>query len=278
MFGISLTSLYGTNETLDFQTYLNGDEVAKTCAGPVNSTHCYLQSAIAEYDVQILHNTVNLVDPANPRFISWANNTAMNNVSIDKFGLREAQSGWIKTTLGGIVNTFVFQYAFTGHKSSKTQNDSSVTIGIDGQQWFIHQEASNYAQYNNGRACAFTWKDPRTAVMAGLNELMFRIGVHAAQNHDHASLLLDPGVQINYTSTGFEQDQQVVFKSDFTFYYPAAALQIVTIVVTALTFWKYWNIDRPVSFSPLEMTKVTWPSQCTFLADSWTRRHWLDLG
>ena len=94
--------------------------------------------------------------------------------------------------------------------------------------------------------------------MAGLNELMFRIGVHAAQSYenDYLEPLLDPGVETNYTVTGTLHGPQEVFKSDFAYFFAAAALELLTILLVASTFFGYWKLGRHVSFSPLEIAKA----------------------
>jgi hypothetical protein len=262
MFESSLTSKEGEMETLDFHTIFTGDEVAKTCAGRVNSTHCYLRSAIADYKVIVTDGTITLNDPANPTFISWANNTAITKETINQFSLREQNaSAWIKTTLSGVVAAFSFEFAFSGFAyPPKPSRPGSLDLMVPSTTWFMYQETTNFEQYNNNKACAFAWKDPRRATMAGLNELMFRTGIHVANNYDQASLkgLLDPGVQINYTGTGTFDTPIAVLKSDFTFYFAAAALELLTIGLVLSTFYGYWRLGRDVSFSPLEIAKVCW--------------------
>ena len=49
---------------------------------------------------------------------------------------------------------------------------------------------------------------------------------------------------------------QEVFKSDFAFFFAAAALELLTIVLVASTFFGYWRLGRQVSFSPLEIAKA----------------------
>ena len=166
--------LAGTSETLDFQTYLTGNQVADTCAGTINSTHCYLRSAIAEYDVSVANETITLKDPGNPRFISWANNTAITNETISKFDLRVPGSpGWIKTTLGAIVNAFLFEYSFTGFAYPPGHSKHGVLdISVESQSLFMYQLINNYAQYNNQTACTYTWNDPRP-----VSKLMGRNGI-----------------------------------------------------------------------------------------------------
>lgn len=258
VYGSQLRSYTGQTETLDFQTYLNGNEVAKTCAGPVNSTHCRLQSAIAEYEIQISDNVITLKDPSNPTLIAWANNTAVTNATISKYGLQDAGTPWINTTLAGIVNAFTFQYAFTGSTRPSNNTQHRPVIQPTGQDWFTYQEATNYGQVSDSTDCTYAWKDPRTTVMAGLNSLMFRIGVHLAKDYNATSLQsrLDDGVHINSTASGSQEDHHAVFKSDFAYYYPAAALDLVTIILVASTYFRYWRLSLSVSFSPLEIAKV----------------------
>ena len=261
LFETKLTPIYGATETLDLHVLLTGDQVAKTCAGPVNSTHCYLRSAIAEYEVRVTNGAVTLIDPANPTFIAWANNTAITNATIDRYHLRENNgSAWINTTLSGIVNAFSFAFEFYGYADQPKAKSGTFNI-YNSETWFEYQHTTNYQQYNNHKACTYTWRDPRPAVMAGLNELMFRTGVHVANNYDLSSLKrrLDPGVQMKYNVTGKLQSPVEVFKSDFPFFVAAAAIQQLTIVLVLSTFWGYWRLGRHVSFSPLETAKVTGP-------------------
>ncbi len=174
MFEISLKSDIGATETLDFYTYVSGDDVAKTCAGPINASHCYLRSAIAEYEVVVKNGAITLVDPANPTFISWANNTAINNATINKFGLQGSSgSPWISTTLSGLVGAFTYIYEFTVYGDPPQPNQPSLELNVPNPPLFLYQLATNYEQFHNNEACALNWKDPRPLVMAGLNELMF---------------------------------------------------------------------------------------------------------
>jgi hypothetical protein len=170
LFATYLSSSYGTSETLDFQTYLTGNQVADTCAGTINSTHCYLRSAVAEYDVTVTNKTITLQNAAEPRFVAWANNTAITNETISKFDLQVPQSpGWIKTTLGAIVNAFFFEYSFTGFAYPPGHSRPGVLdISLQSQSLFMYQLITNYAQYNNQTACTYTWNDPRPATMVRL--------------------------------------------------------------------------------------------------------------
>ena len=75
---------------------------------------------------------------------------------------------------------------------------------------------------------------------------MFRIGIYVAQKYDRDYLapLLDPGVETNYTVTGTLHGPQEVFKSDFVYFFAAAALELFTIALVASTFFGYWKLGK----------------------------------
>lgn len=169
LFGSALNSAKGTVETLDFHIDRSGDEVASTCAGPFHSTHCYLRSAIADYKVLVTNNTVALQDAANPSLVSWANNTELTESTISRYNLRKTpNSNWIKTTLGGVVNAFNYEYQFSvGANPPKASERLHITT-YSSTSWFLLQQTKNYEQYSDGSACSYAWKEPRLATMVSL--------------------------------------------------------------------------------------------------------------
>ena len=88
---------------------------------------------------------------------------------------------------------------------------------------------------------------------------MFRAGFWFAQNFNHTYLasLTDPGLDFNYTTTGILQSPIPVFSSDFRYFAGAAAMQLLTIIVLLFNFYGFWKLGRPVTFSPLEIAKVS---------------------
>ena len=97
--------------------------------------------------------------------------------------------------------------------------------------------------------------------MADLNELMFRTGVHAARqykhNTSHLKARMDSGLEINYNVTGMLKSPINVFKSDLSYFAGAATVQLFTILVILFTYYGFWRLGRNVSFSPLEVAKVS---------------------
>jgi hypothetical protein len=110
----------------------------------------------------------------------------------------------------------------------------------------------------NPDQCIPEFSDPRDDIMARLNELMFRLGVHYGSVASQAELdsYLDEGVSISNNITGVTISSVNVFKTDFAYFAGAAIIELFTIIVILFTFWGWWNLGRDFSFSPLEIGKV----------------------
>ena len=134
-----------------------------------------------------------------------------------------------------------------------------LNIGAVSQSWFLFQHITNYKQYATQRACSYKWKDPRPAAMAGINELMFRTGIYVANTYNTTYLLsqLDPGLSAHYNTTGSNATPATAFGFAPVFFFAAASIEMVTIVLVASTFFGFWRLGRHVSFSPLEFAKVS---------------------
>lgn len=98
-----------------------------------------------------------------------------------------------------------------------------------------------------------------------MNELMFRIGVHAATQYDleHLRPLLDQGVEIRQNIIGLDRSAYEVYESAWPFYIGAVLVELLSIALVAATFWGYQKLGRDVSLSPLETAKVKHSICCT---------------
>lgn len=117
---------------------------------------------------------------------------------------------------------------------------------------------TNTVEVGNGKDCAPHYRDPRDQIFAGLNEIMFRTGLHAAQTKDETWLKsrIDDDLEINTIITGIPQSPVDLFKSNFNYFAAAAAVELFTIFLVAFTFYGWWRLGRNMSFSPLEVAKV----------------------
>lgn len=95
-----------------------------------------------------------------------------------------------------------------------------------------------------------------------MNELAFRIGVHTARPEYRENLLsqqynpTDPGIEINCTATGISISDVNVFEVDYLFFFGAALIELICVLVIMYTFYGWWRLGRAVTFSPLEMANA----------------------
>lgn len=74
---------------------------------------------------------------------------------------------------------------------------------------------------------------------------------------------MDPDLPIHYPTTGYLKGDHNVFQTNYYYFLAAAIVELVCIAFVAPTYWGWWKIGRPVSFSPLEMAKVRGTSSYT---------------
>ena len=96
---------------------------------------------------------------------------------------------------------------------------------------------AGYEQYlvkSPGHCSSFT--DPRQHVLRDLNRMALYAGAFTAQL-DEASLngRLDPGIAVNYSTTGYEVGSTSIFHTDYWFFLGAAVLELICIFLVAPT-------------------------------------------
>lgn len=137
---------------------------------------------------------------------------------------------------------------------------------------FTFNFQTNYARWNGGLDCAPAWRDPRDEIMATLNELMFRTGVHAAQIMTEAQLksMMDDGLEVHTKVQGTPLNPVNVFHSNLNWLVGAAAVNLFSILIILFTFYGWWRLGRHATLSPLEIAKVS-PSIALAFAPSGDR-------
>ena len=252
-------ALNGTTERLNYTTMISGSDVAETCAGQVNTTSCFLVSAIAEYDVTITEGVLTLDAAAYPKIVATANNTAITEDTIEQLGLSHGSGdkNYVKTTLSGIANAANLAFYQTEGLITFPDSNQLTLPGLaPAPGLYAYQHITNNDNmYGKGKDCAPAWKDPRQDVMASLNELMFRTGVYTAKQYSEPDLtaLIDDGLDVHYNLTGRPTSQIELYHSNFAYFAGAAAVQLFTIVVALTTFHGWWRLGHSMSFSPLEI-------------------------
>lgn len=162
IYEVNAWSVNGSAEYLVLQTAIPDDEIVETCTGHMIYTQCFYSSAIADYDVQIINNTIAPLEhdaALHPKIISRANNTALTDETIRKFGLlfdKEAYTPGstpvVRTTLGGILASLLQQ--FYGQRILIPGNaGQQPTLALQPfgfkstLRWFALEHMTNYAAW-----------------------------------------------------------------------------------------------------------------------------------
>lgn len=191
--------------------------------------------------------------PSHPRIVARANNTSL------KHKLREDAGpalNLIPTTLSGIAYAAMMRFYSIQGLISLEEGQTPGFVG--GPNWFSLPLIKNLAALERGLVCAPNFINPRDQVIAGLNEVMFRTGLHFARTYDEAWIQerTDNGLEVYTNVTATPQSPVDVFKSDFHYFAAAAAIELFTILIILFTFYGWWRLGRNFTFSPLEIGKV----------------------
>lgn len=83
-------------------------------------------------------------------------------------------------------------------------------------------------------------------------------GAFAAQGilEGKATLGADKDAQVRRLVEAQPSGQTNTYHTDYSYFVAASVLELVCIILIAPTYWGWWRIGRPVSFSPLEIAKV----------------------
>ena len=219
---------------------LTGYSTTRDCAGTLYYTACTLESAIGEYDISITGENAILDSPGTPTIIALANNTRVNRTL-------DSEIPAYHSTLGGITALHM-----------DTWESMMAYYMRDGEAVGTSYNENIYDQYilDPMSKCA-SFRDPFEDTMASLNKAMVYAGALAAlKDPSYLEQNMDPGLSANTTTTGYLVGDHNVFHTDYWFFLAAAIVEVVCIALVAPTYWGWWKLGRPVSFSPLEMAKV----------------------
>lgn len=163
MFFISIGLVLDEKESLNLVTAYPEYSDFEKCTGHLNMTACTLESAIGDYDVQIIDGKATLIDAANPNIIAWANNTAVDP-STDASGGRNS-------TLGTIVEFAYEHYDMIAARYATGQAQSELITNGPGLPIVREFEKPTAA----GHPCT-GFVDPRPSVLKDINKMMVWAG------------------------------------------------------------------------------------------------------
>ncbi|KAF2483167.1 hypothetical protein BDY17DRAFT_142652 [Neohortaea acidophila] len=211
--------------------------------GTLHYRTCIFRSGIGSYDISIENDQIVMESLQNPRFVAFANNTAVDN-SMSK------TVGGHPSTLAGISS------------SMKTEMDSLVSFYRDSSfsgtlepflDGLLSQQFAIPSPYFN------SYSDPFDFLVNRMNRLMVYLGGAIASSNDAAyynTYYMDPGLSPHTVINGAVQGMVSVYHTTYYWFLGAALIELSCIAVVALTYWGWWRMGRPVSLSPLEIAKA----------------------
>lgn len=212
------------------------------CVAKMKYTTCILEAGVGEYDVVVEKDKILMDSVGEPKLIALANNTrAMQN---------STTSQYLPSTLGGIVDMMSARWETSVAYWRKDEGDPPKALSMA-------NVATEQYQKEGDQTCP-SYRDPRDDVMNSLNKLMVYFGYFAGQNvlKDPNHGRMDPGLPVQTVTTGYPSGHEDVYHTDYWFFFGAAVLELICVALVAPTYWGWWNIGRPISFSPLEIAKA----------------------
>ncbi len=235
-FGLLTAPREGINMTVLFSTNRNCNE------DNITQVTCELEPSIGLYPVTLQRSVATLVSPENPAIVAVANNT----------GVRPGDSiseGFTVSTMAGIVSAAQDRYNTEVSFGRVRRSPQSGSF----QTGFFSLGFSDYSS----NTC-HGYRGPTEVLMAGLNDLMFRVGAKAATvlNNTDQAADLDQGLSMHQTVDAAQIGSHNVYTANYWYFLAAALLEFLCIACIMPLYWGYWRLGRSVSFSPLETAKV----------------------
>lgn len=185
-----------------------------------------------------------------PNILAIANNTAVSSAW-------NSDDLWYDSTLGGLVELFMGKWG--SYEVQYNDMGQPATVEVNG---ILDEE---FAKDTYVEPCK-SFKDPQPIVLSELNRLAFYSGaimpqlINGATTSDPDGYFrshLDAGLEVNSTIIGQLQGTETVFKTELIWFLAAAVVEGICIALILPTYYGWWQLGRAVSFSPLEIAKVS---------------------
>lgn len=214
------------------------------CTGTFRWKVCSFVPGIGEYSVLIQNDNIIMTDLANPEFVAYANNSATDHT------WSTAELAY-PSTLGGVAALVIvlwesFAAYYTQDHQIEYINNNLPTV-LTFQSTF----------HNNSEGGCYSYRDPYDTIVNSMNKLMFYFGAAAAQESlQYLEDRLDAGLSTENTAVGSVIGDISVYRTNYWFFLGAAVVEVICIALILPTFWGWWKMGRPVSFSPFEVARA----------------------
>lgn len=157
---------------------------------------------------------------------------------------------WHASTLSGIISILSSLY----HTNTFYENVQGI-VATSSNNGLIYQ----WQNPDVHGACS-SFYDPLEYVVQKYQEMMFRSGAYFGQEFEPTSLwkaALDANQNAHQVVTGNILGHHDAFHTNYAFFATALAIEIACIAIILTTYWGWWRLGCPVSFSPVEIAKVS---------------------
>jgi Protein of unknown function (DUF3176) len=213
-----------------------------TCPGFVTRKSCSYNIGIAEYPISVINQTLTLS----------SNESTFPVVSMDSF-LRSNPGDLMSNGYYNLTRAYGFndaaRWLFSSTITITPLVLSSSDFGPTSFNWktdFKGPLAVQNLAVTQISSCNRTIQDPTDYILRSMSEILFRVGVAAAQ--------MDPRPMQAFEAKQVRID--LIYTSNLRFFAAAACIMLCAIMLVAGTHHRWWLIGRPVSLSPLEIAKA----------------------
>lgn len=237
VFAINFTNLTdSTGAPYLFLTTLYSSAIDDSCIATLTVDTCNISAAIVEYPVTITNTTVLLTT-------NGLQSLDVVSTFIDDGDLPTAPLDSGAGPLQGL-NDFFGTYLWANATVQRVTDYSLYSGGSEVADVFYEPQTESYDDFTFAH-CGLKFSSPTAYVLDALNSFMFLSALGAANSSTDVQSF---AVQ--------RTNQALVFRSDVR--YLAAALVFILVALLAVMFllWGFWEISRPVSFSPIETANV----------------------
>jgi hypothetical protein len=193
----------------------------RNCRGSFTFSNCTMMPAVLEYDITIQGNTITYTSP---KIVEGVAGLANDYCTIRSM----ATSGLLY-----LIQPYIAANGRLGRWVSSTVHPVEIPMELSFSSF-----ALNYVTITSGRdPCTFTSRDPMDDIIKQLNDMLFRAGLLAGSWANITDLLPDSPFPVHQSVRGTITRQENVFHSDIKWFFGAAAVQILTILLILPAYW-----------------------------------------
>lgn len=253
--GDNVESYEGSTYKPNYALLLNATlmaNVTQAMNGSLFQNLCALRAGLVEYSVQISNRTVALQSS------SWTNDTFLEDHGF------AALPGNSYSNIAGFI--LAARGIYEGSATMQFGGGVGWILNLKGasaNRYFQRTPGSNYFNVDSN----MTWRNPMEDMINSMREIAFRTALQIAA--DNSSF-----VGARQTVPFQEELPKTIYITNFDFLIAAVVVSLVGVISVIPTYWKFWELGRPMTLSPVEIAKAF---SAPMLANVQVNRHAYDM-